>query len=518
MERTEEREGASLDEDTPAPPSRNRAIITVGLMLGMLITAMESTVVSTAMPTVIGDLHGINLYSWVFSAYLLASTTTVPIYGKLADLYGRRKIFLFATALFLLGSMLSGAAQTMPQLIAFRALQGLGAGGVLPLTLTIIGDLYSLEERARVQALFTTMWGLASLAGPLLGAEITTHWSWRLVFYVNLPVGLISSILVGGFLRETKSETAGAVRLDVAGLVLLTGSVMALLFGLLRLGTGAGLASPLTAGLFVAALGLLFAFLRQERRAEDPMLPLDLFTNPIIAAATVGNVLIGLMMYSVDTYMPLFMQGVRGGDAHSAGLVLTPLVLCWSLGAFVGGRALVRFGFRAVASFGVTTIATAAVALGFMTPTTPTFFIVATMIVLGCGMGPSSMTFLVAAQNAVSYRQRGVVTAASQFFRMITGTIGVSALGALLSARMAHTLAGMAAGHVQPDDMLNARARAALPPSTLHMAQQALAGGLHLVFLVIAAIAVTAFLLIARMGRWDGVEVPEEPHAEQALG
>ncbi len=265
---------------SPIGPSRRRAIITIGLMLGMLIAAMESTVISTAMPTVIGDLHGIHLYSWVFSAYLLTSTTTVPIYGKLADLFGRRRIFLIAAGIFLIGSMLSGAAHSMPQLIAFRALQGLGAGGVLPITLTIIGDLYTAGERARVQGLFTGMWGLASLSGPILGAVLTEQLSWRWVFYVNLPFGLLAMLLVGGFLREPKGAGNGSegqkARIDYGGLVLLTGAVVALLWLLLQLGTGLSLFAPPVFALLLLTVALIALFLRQEKRAPEPLLPLDI--------------------------------------------------------------------------------------------------------------------------------------------------------------------------------------------------------------------------------------------------
>jgi EmrB/QacA subfamily drug resistance transporter len=483
---------------TSAIPSRNRALVTIGLMLGMLITAMESTVVSTAMPTVIGDLHGIQLYPWVFSAYLLTSTTTVPVYGKLADLFGRRRVFLFATGLFLIGSMLSGAAHSMPQLIAFRALQGLGAGGVLPITLTIIGDLYTLEERARVQALFTSMWGIASLAGPMLGAIITERLSWRWVFYVNLPVGLMSAALVGGLLREAGARATNA-RIDYAGLTLLTGGVVSLLSLLLRAGAGAPWLSASMLGLLTLTAVLLFAFLRQEARAADPMLPLSLFRNPIILASTVGNVLIGVMMYAVDSYMPLFMQGVRGGNAHSAGLVLTPLVLFWSLSAYVGARALVRYGFPRVATFGVSSILIASIALASITPATPTALIVIIMVVLGSGLGPSSMSFLVAAQNAVPWQQRGVVTASSQFFRSISGTVGVGALGAVLNACLTNSLPTINGVRISANGLLNAQVRAGLPAAALHDAQAALAIGLHWVFVLMAAFAFVAFMRVIRI-------------------
>ena len=471
-------------------------------MLGMLIAAMESTVISTAMPTVIGDLRGIHLYSWVFSAYLLTSTTTVPIYGKLADLFGRRRIFLIAAGIFLIGSMLSGAAHSMPQLIAFRALQGLGAGGVLPITLTIVGDLYTSGERARVQGLFTGMWGIASLSGPILGAVLTEQLSWRWVFYVNLPFGLLAMLLVGGFLREPKGAGGGGegqkARIDYGGLVLLTGAVVALLWLLLRLGTGLSLFSPPILALLLLTVALIALFLRQEQRAPEPLLPLALFRHPIIAASTVGNILIGAMMYSIDSYMPLFMQGVRGGTAHSASLVLTPLVLLWSLSAYGGAKALERFGFARVAMFGVTCILLASLSLTLISAQTPVPVIVGIMALLGTGMGPSSMAFLVSAQNAVSWQQRGVVTASAQFFRMVSGTVGVGALGAVLNAHLLGAI-GTSTHNFTPNDLLNAEARARLSPILLASAEHALADGLHRVFLLLSALALIAFVRVMQL-------------------
>lgn len=480
--------GGDANPNAPDAPSRRRAIITVGLMLGMMITAMESTVVSTAMPTVIGALHGIQFYPWVFSAYLLASTTTVPIYGKMADLLGRRRVFLFAATLFLIGSMLSGAAHSMPQLILFRALQGLGAGGVLPITLTIIGDLYSLQERPRVQALFTSMWGVASLGGPLVGAFITEAFSWRWVFYVNLPIGLVSALLVGLLLKESGRQ-ASSSRIHYAGLLLFSGSVVGLLMLLLQGGSGAGWFSPPMLTLLGVTLALGAAFVWQERRAAEPMLPPILFTNPILASTTIGNLLIGVMMYSVDSYMPLFMQGVRGGNAHSASRVLTPLVFAWSLSAYAAGKALVRFGFRPVATVGIVSIMLASASMALMTAATATTLIVLTMVLLGLGLGFCSMTFLVTAQNAVPWNQRGVVTAASQFFRSMSGTLGVGALGAVLNAQMPVGLMTRSGAKVGPNALLNVAARATLSPETLRAAQAGLAGGLHWVFLLMATLA-----------------------------
>jgi MFS family permease len=289
--------------------------------------------------------------------------------------------------------------------------------------------------------------------------------------------------------------------MDYAGVFWLTGGVLALLVLLLRAGTGANWLSFPMFGLLAMTVLFTAAFLRQERRAPDPMLPLSLFRHPIIAVATVGNVLIGLMMYAVDTYMPLFMQGVRGGSAHSAGVVLTPLVLMWSISAYFGARALLRFGLQKCTLFGLSCITASALALPFFTVSTPTWIIILTMAVLGSGLGPCSITFLASAQNAVPWNQRGVVTASSQFFRTMSGTIGVGALGAVLNGQMAPALAKLPDAHLGPNVLLNPEARANIPPGVLVTMQQALAIGLHWVFLLMAFAALTAFILVTRLAR-----------------
>jgi EmrB/QacA subfamily drug resistance transporter len=477
--------------ETAAGPSLARAVITFALMLGALISAVETTVVSTAMPTVIGQLHGVELYPWVFSAYLLTSTTSVPVYGRLADIYGRRPMYLMALTVFLFGSALSGMAQSMPQLIAFRAVQGLGAGGIMPIALTVIGDMYALKERPRVQALMTGVWGTASLAGPVLGAFITMHLSWRWVFYVNIPVGLLSGALIIAFFRE--SIHRHEVNIDYLGSLLLTASMFLLLAGAEQTQTAR---APVRGGAILAASVALFVlFLWQERRAPDPMLPLDLFRHPVILAATVGSFVIGVMMFCMDAFMPLFMQGARGGTPHASSLVLTPLIGAWSLMAYLGARLMVRFGVTVTVALGSALIVAATLLLAVVGRGTPTWLIVTSMLLMGSGLGPSSTGFLIAAQSAVEWRRRGVVTAANQFARTIGGALGVALLGTLLSARMTAGLTAVArtAGtEVAPNALLDPRVRASLAPHVLEQAQQALGSALHVVYLVLAVVAVAS--------------------------
>ncbi|MFL5441574.1 MAG: MFS transporter, partial [Myxococcales bacterium] len=286
----------------------NRPLTVVSLLLSLSMAAMEMTVVSTAMPTVVGDLGGIHYYSWVFTAYLLTSTVTVPIYGKLADLYGRKPVLLAGIAIFLVGSMASGLAQGIGALIAFRALQGLGAGAMQPTTLTIVGDIYNLEERARMQGVFGAVWGVAGLIGPLLGGIIVKYLSWRWVFFINVPAGIAAAMLLVVALHEEVEHRRHS--LDLAGAGVLTLCLVALLFG-----THGGAASAI--GLPLAVLSL-FVFFAIEKRSAEPVVPLDLFRGRVMAVATAAGALVGAGMISMVTYVPLYVQGVLGGSPTEA--------------------------------------------------------------------------------------------------------------------------------------------------------------------------------------------------------
>src|SRR5438067_3162081 len=391
------------------------------------MAAMEMTVVSTAMPTVVGDLGGIHLYSWVFTAYLLTSTVTVPLYGKLADLYGRKPVLLGGIALFLVGSMASGLAQGIGALIAFRALQGLGAGAMQPTTLTIVGDIYNLEERARMQGVFGAVWGVAGLIGPLLGGIIVKYLSWRWVFFINVPAGIAAAALLVVPLHENVEHRRHS--LDLAGAGVLTLGLAALLFG-----THGGVASAI--GLPLAAVSL-FAFFAIEKRAPEPVVPLDLFRQPVIGVATLAGALVGAGMISMVTYVPLYVQGVLGGSPTQAGSAITPMVIGWPIASAISGRALPRVGYRPLIHSGLAISAVAAIALAlFLRPGASIHTPQAASALFGVGLGLANTALLIAVQTSVEWRQRGVATASTMFARTIGGTLAVGALGAILSAAL----------------------------------------------------------------------------------
>jgi EmrB/QacA subfamily drug resistance transporter len=506
--------GGAGESESPVRPGRQRRLLTATLMLCMGVVALEGTVVTTALPSVVGELQGLTLYPWVFSVYLLTSTTSVPVYGKLADVYGRKPLFLLGLLIFLLGTLLCGASESMVQLVAFRALQGLGAGAVLPLTLTVLSDIYALPERARVQPLTASVWGVLSLTGPAAGAAITETLSWRWVFWVNVPVCLVALALLSVFLKERVHRRRAAV--DYAGAVTLTLGLVAALLAVLE----GGRSIPFDSWLFSLLVGsavLLFAlFVAVERRAPDPVLPFSAFRLRPVAVSNVGNMLLGVILYGLTSFLPLFAQGVRGESAAGASAVLTPLLVGWSLAALGSGRLYLRFGFRATAALGTFLIALGVSPLVLVGPQTPLLAVAVPMGIAGVGLGTASPAFLLAPQSAVPWHLRGAVTSSTQFARTIGGSLGVALLGALLNARLGAALAGApglpgASGVATgsgPDALVSAllqpATRAALPPEMVQALSAVLAGALHAVYVALALLALVGLgqvLLFAGGGR-----------------
>jgi EmrB/QacA subfamily drug resistance transporter len=408
--------------------AKRRRWITAGLLLGMSLGALEATVVSTAMPTVIATLGGLAHYSWVFSAYLLTSTASVPIWGRLSDLYGRRRLYLAGVTVFLVGSALAGAAGSMTQLIVFRAIQGLGAGAIIPLGMTIVGELYSLEERARAQALFSGVWGVASIAGPLVGGYITDVLSWPWVFYLNLPFGFLAMGVIATAYPAHPPTTQ--VRVDWLGAGLLFGSVTALLLALSGVTGGAWI-------WLVAAVAMTAALVIVERRVPEPILPFDLFSEKVVSRSLVVAFLVGTAMFGAIAFMPLFVQAVMGGTATEAGTTLTPLFLGWVLASIAGARLSVRSGYRRVTIAGVALIAMGFAALAILGANATRTALLVDALVLGAGMGLSMLSLLLAIQHGVERSRLGLATSLNQFARSIGAAVGVAIMGAMLARSMA---------------------------------------------------------------------------------
>jgi EmrB/QacA subfamily drug resistance transporter len=468
------------DASNPSPVrATHRPLTVAALMLAIFMAAMEVTVVSTAMPTIVGELHGVDLYAWVFAAYVLVSTIGIPIFGKLADLYGRKPVILAGIAVFLLASIACGQARSMALLIAFRAAQGLGAGAMQAMSLTIVGDIFTLHERSRMQGVIGAVWGLAGLVGPLAGGFIVKVLGWPWVFYVNVPFGLASMVLLSSFLHERVEQQRRP--LDVAGALLLGTSITALLVG--ARGSAAGLLVP--AGLCGAAL-----FVWVERRAVEPLLPLDLFHSRVLVVASAAGALIGGSLLGALTFVPLFVQAVARGSPTEAGAAIAPMAIGWPLASALGGRLLPRIGFRPLVRAGLALTAAAAVALALSmhasaSPGTPR----ALMALFGIGLGFANTALLIAVQSSVGWQRRGVATASTMLFRMLGGALAVGGLGELLarSIRARPELAAEAArllAEAGRDSALQSPELARL-----------LAGSLHRVFWAIAAMSISAFVI-----------------------
>jgi EmrB/QacA subfamily drug resistance transporter len=492
------------------PLIRGRRKVTIALMVAMMVTAMEQLVVSPAMPTIIAHLKGFEIYPWVVSAYLLASTVSTPIYGKLADLFGRKRILLFGLALFSTGSMLSGTSQSMGQLIAMRTIQGLGAGAVAPIVLTLLGDMFTLEERARIQALFSTIWGASSIGGPLLGGWLTVHLDWRWVFFVGVPFAVLAFLMLVVFLHE-RIEHRTVAPIDWAGALLITTGLSSLLLIVLD---GASLGVRVSLVLAGLTLVLLSAFIFRELRAPDPILPMDLLVRPTIAASVIGNFLLGGILFGIETYVPLFMQGVRGGNAQQAGQALTPLFLTWAVSVVFAARAVVRFGFRRGGMLGASLIGVGMTVLvvGSMIPSWTRVAFALALVIVGMGMGPVSLSFILAVQHAVSWGQRGVATGAVIFFRTIGGAIGVGVLGGALAWELGHLLTLAGAGGIDVGAALRPETHHLLSGASLALVQSGLGQALRDVYIQMFLLALGTFACTAWLPG-KSAEISPEPRS-----
>jgi EmrB/QacA subfamily drug resistance transporter len=391
----------------------------------MSLGALEATVVSTAMPTVISTLGGLAHYSWVFSAYLLTSTACVPIWGRLSDLYGRRRMYLTGVAIFLVGSLLAGASTSMVQLILSRAVQGLGAGCIIPLSMTIVGELYTLAERPRTQALFSGVWGVASIAGPLVGGYVTDYLNWRWVFFLNLPFGMMAAAVIAAAYPPSRRVTS--VQVDWLGAALLFSGVSTLLIAL-------GNEAPGGVAIWVGAtIALLTAFVAVERGAREPILPVDLFKTPVIARSLSVVFLVGVALFGAIAFIPLFVQAVRGGTATEAGQAITPLFLGWVVMSIVGARATMMFGYRVVSIVGSVLMTGGFIGLTMVNTTSSGTILMVSCTVIGAGMGTQMLSLLLAVQHGVDRSRLGIATALNQFSRSIGAAIGVAAMGAVLA-------------------------------------------------------------------------------------
>ncbi|MGH3487319.1 MAG: MDR family MFS transporter [Actinopolymorphaceae bacterium] len=491
--------GASDPAAFDVIPRSRREILAIlpGLLLALLLAMLDQLIVGTAMPRIVGELGGIDHLSWVVTAYVLTVTVSTPLYGKLGDLYGRKRLFLAAIVIFLIGSALSGLSQTMVQLIGFRALQGLGAGGLIVGVMAIIGDLIPPRERGRYQGYIAAVMAAATIAGPLLGGFLTDHLSWRWVFYINLPLGAIALALLAVTLHLPRRKVSHQI--DYLGAILLTVAATSAVLVTTWGGTQYAWDSATIIGLVVVGAVSVAGFLLVERRAAEPVLPLRLFTDRNFAVSTATSFLVGFAMFGAVTFLPLFQQTVQGASATNSGLLLLPMMLSSLLMSLVVGAAITRTGrYRAFPILGGAGLTVGIALLATLTTDTTKFTLAIYMVVLGIGMGLLMQVTMLIAQNSVHPRDMGVASSTSTFFRSIGGSFGVSLFGAIFASRLESSLAGLpgaAAERVGSGASIDPGALTQLPAAVREPLLTAIAEGLATVFLWAAPFALAAFLL-----------------------
>jgi EmrB/QacA subfamily drug resistance transporter len=419
--------------DTAAVVTGRRHLILAACMMATFMAAVENTIVGTAMPTIVAALGDFHLFSWVFVVYLLFQAVSVPIYGRLSDLYGRKRVFFAGAGIFLLGSTLCGFAHDMYWLIAFRALQGMGAGAVQPVAYAIVGDIYTPTERAKVQGFLSSVFGIAAVIGPTLGAFLVEHASWAVIFWINLPIGALAMVMLGAFLREQPHHKPPPI--DYLASLLLTVGAGALMLAMIQ---AAQLPVWLVVVAVVVGVGALWALLRHERHAPAPMLPIRFWTNRIIALGNFGSFAIGAVMMSVTGFLPPFLQTVMGLGVAATGITLGAMSISWAFASIVAGRLMLITSYRTTAMLGGAMLALGCGMLIMLSPTSSLLWPTVGSFLVGLGMGSCNTTYLVSVQAAAALRERGAATASNMFMRIVGQSTGAALFGALLNAGLVH--------------------------------------------------------------------------------
>lgn len=496
--------------------SRKRVILTTAAVLAaMFLASIDGTIVSTAMPTIVGDLHGIDSYAWVFSGFLLAEIATIPLWGRLADMFGRKKIFLLGMAVFMLGSILGGTSQTMTELVIYRAIQGLGAGCILPVAQTISADLFTMEQRAKVSAVYSIVFALAAVLGPFLGGFLTDELSWRWVFYVNIPVGILAMALVALVMIEPITERHRH-KFDWAGVVTLLGWSGLLVYALEIGGRDEPWGSAMVIGTLVASAVLFVAFVLIERRVAEPLIPLDLFRVPALRASTIITFFLGMSMFGVLSFMPLFGRTVLGESATGSGRILIPLMLAMMVGSASGARLVLKVGFRVIVTAGSVIVVLGTFFLTRLTADSGSLEVSGYLAVLGFGMGWIFMSTSLAAQNSVSLPRMGVATGLVNFTRQLGGAVGVAVAASVMLTSLASRLedAFGAAGAVDTNQVLAPAGGQQVPPGAREVIADAFAGSLHRSFWVACFVAMAGLACTLLMPRGAATKLRDQARKE----
>jgi EmrB/QacA subfamily drug resistance transporter len=486
----------------------NRPYVLIAVMLAMFMGAIEATIVSTAMPAIVGDLGGFSLYSWVFSAYLLMNAVTVLIYGKLSDLFGRKPIITIGIVIFLIGSILCGFSQSMTQLIVFRFIQGIGAGAVLPMATTIVGDIYTKEERSKIQGYLSSVWGISAISGPLIGGILVEYVNWRYVFWVNIPLGILAIAGLWFFLHENIEKKKPVI--DYKGALLLVATVSALMIVLVE----GGVHLPWNSWKMIFLIGIsctgLIAFIYHEMRTPEPMLPFDLWKIRSILVANVVSLTTGVMLIGISSFLPAFVQGVMERSPTVAGFTLTAMSIGWPISATIAGRLLLRVGYFITSLIGGMSLILGATFFVIMEPSYGPLWAAGGSFFIGVGMGLSSTAFIVSIQSTVEWKVRGIATATNMFMRNLGTTIGAALLGGILNSRLQEffqktgTETDLSVDAV--NTLLSETERAELTPHILRTLQDGLTSSLQVVYIVVLIFAVLSLLGILLLPKDKGLK------------
>ncbi len=484
-------------------PNLHRGWILAALMCTIMLAAMDSTIVSTAIPQIVEDLGGFSLFSWVFSIYLLAQTVTIPIYGKLADLFGRKPILIIGTLIFLIGSAASAASWDMMSLILFRGLQGLGAGSIMATVNTIAGDIYTVEERAKIQGWLSSVWGVAAIMGPALGGALVQYTSWRWIFLINLPIGVASIFLISVYFKENVKKQRHYIDFPGVALMLLTGTV--LIFTLMQGGQSWPWFSMTGIGLILLSLILIVITILAERRSPEPIMPIWVWSNRILSSSNLSIVCMGAIMLGPNMFLPVFSQSVLGLGAIGAGFVLASMSLGWPIASALSGRVYLKIGFRNTAIIGTVVIVLSALGFIFLPADAPIWVYVVNQALLGGGFGFLSTPNLVGIQSIVPWNKRGVVTGANMFSRYLGQTVGAAIIGGVFNSSLGNylNLASSAFRTELPkvNDVIDVLKSRSTPGPIEEYLRHSFYLATHHVYLVMAIIGVLAFLVLLRLPR-----------------
>ncbi|MEH7354624.1 MDR family MFS transporter [Neobacillus drentensis] len=480
--------GSSQKRQTKKP------LVLASVMLAMFMGAIEATIVSTAMPAIVADLGGFALYSWVFSAYLLMNSVTVLIYGKLSDLFGRKPILTFGIVIFLIGSILCGFATSMKSLIIFRLIQGFGAGAVTPIATTIVGDIYTPEERAKIQGYLSSVWGISAIAGPAVGGLLVQYVSWHYVFWINIPLGILSLVGLWLYLHENVEKKKHEI--DYLGAIFLTITISTLMFVLVEGGGRFG--SWQIVSLFILSGLSLIAFIFQEGRASEPVMPFSIWKERSIFIANITSLTTGVILIGISSFLPTFVQGVMEQPPIVAGFTLTTMSIGWPIASTLSGRMLTTIGYRKTSITGGVFLIIGSIAFVTMSASSGPIWAAVGSFLVGVGMGLTSTAFIVSIQSTVGWQQRGIATAANMFMRNLGNTIGAALLGGILNNRMTHYFS-QKDGSLSVDDaniLLNSSDRDKLTESVKAILQDGLTFSLHTVYYVVLTFAFISLLFI----------------------